>query len=137
MSNFDRILIPINGNESAMDFAIDTAKNAGAKLYLLTTYRLTDHNPDMKIVDNKSIRQTLEEEMRNKVESAYNEKLSTSGVPFEILVEIGFLSDRIIANIDELDIDVLVMDNMSFDSDDVIGERFHELKIPVLFKSAS
>ncbi|MFT7020603.1 MAG: DNA-binding LacI/PurR family transcriptional regulator, partial [Cyclobacteriaceae bacterium] len=65
-------------------------------------------------------------------EKHYKKILARYEVKPELLVEVGFLTDRIIATIDEKQIDILLLDGLNKGSDENLIERFEELKVPVL-----
>jgi hypothetical protein len=48
------------------------------------------------------------------------------------MVEIGFLVDRIISNITEKQIDILLLDKLKVDGDEALIDRFSEITIPVM-----
>lgn len=131
MSQFNKILLPINGNKSAVEYALDMAKRSNAKLYLLKTYRLVEEMKKLHSSD-KSLKLTIDEKIEKEIEDKYSHLLDASGVQYELLVEVGFLSDRIISNIKEKEIDMLLLDGLSKWSDDNLIDRFSELEVPVL-----
>ena len=132
MAEVKRILFPLNGNESALDFAIDIAKKAKARLYILHTYRLIDLHKKHAEGKNKSIIRDISESVEKDFKEKYEEKLMRSGVNYEFMIEIGFLIDRIIANIREKNIDMLLMEKDKMDQDETMKDRFSELKIEVV-----
>jgi hypothetical protein len=131
MSQFKRILLPINGNLPAIEYALDMAKRSNAHLYLLKTYRLVEEMKKLHSSD-KSLKLTIDEKIEKEIEDEYSQILNTSGVDYELLVEVGFLSDRIISNIKEKEIDMLLLDGLSKLGDDNLVDRFSELNVPVL-----
>lgn len=131
MSQFNKILLPINGNKSAVEYALDMAKRSTAKLYLLKTYRLVEEMKKLHSSD-KSLKLTIDEKIESEIENKYRNLLEGSGVQYELLVEVGFLSDRIISNIKEKEIDMLLLDGLSKWADDNLIDRFSELEVPVL-----
>lgn len=131
MSQFNRILLPINGNLPAIEYALDMAKKSDATLFLLKTYRLVEEMKKLHSSD-KSLKLTIDEKIEQEIEDQYNHVLKASGVNYELMVEVGFLSDRIISNIKEKSIDMLLLDGLSKWGDDNLIDRFSELEVPVL-----
>lgn len=131
MASFKKILFPLNGKPEAVDFAVEIARKSGAKLFLLKAYRLTDKKIKKQPGD-KSVKHTLDRMIHEEFERLYLEKLKASGIKFEFMVEIGFLTDRIIAAIKEKDIDMLMLDGLDQKNDDSIIERLNELTVPVM-----
>ncbi|MFT4738128.1 MAG: putative transcriptional regulator [Cyclobacteriaceae bacterium] len=131
MSIFKRILLPINGNNHAVEYAFDMAKKSNAKLFLLKTYRLLEEMKKIKAED-KSLKMSIEQKIEEDFEKHYKKILARYEVKPELLVEVGFLTDRIIATIDEKQIDILLLDGLNKGSDENLIERFEELKVPVL-----
>lgn len=131
MSQFNRILLPINGNLPAIEYALDMAKQSNAQLYLLKTYRLVEEMKKLHSSE-KSLKLTIDEKIEQEIEDQYSHVLNSSGVDYELMVEVGFLSDRIISNIKEKEIDMLLLDGLSKWGDDNLIDRFSELEVPVL-----
>jgi hypothetical protein len=131
MSQFNRILLPVNGSKEAIRYALDMARRSDAKLYFLLTYRLLDEINKQKSKD-KSIKLTLDEQIEEEFFETNHDLLQDCDVEYELLVEVGFLSDRIISNIQEREIDMLLLDGLSKVSDEKLIERFAELHVPVL-----
>jgi DNA-binding LacI/PurR family transcriptional regulator len=127
MSIFKRILLPINGNNHAVEYAFDMAKKSNAKLFLLKTYRLLEEMKKIKAED-KSLKMSIEQKIEEDFEKHYKKILARYEVKPELLVEVGFL----IATIDEKQIDILLLDGLNKGSDENLIERFEELKVPVL-----
>ena len=126
MSQFNRILLPINGNLPAIEYALDMAKQSNAQLYLLKTYRLVEEMKKLHSSE-KSLKLTIDEKIEQEIEDQYSHVLNSSGVDYELMVEVGFLSDRIISNIKEKEIDMLLLDGLSKWGDDNLIDRFSEL----------
>lgn len=131
MSQFKRILLPVNGNPKAVEYALDMAKQSSAKVFFLKTYRLVEEMQRLHSTE-KSLKLTLDEEIEKEFESKYKRILQNSEVDFELLVEVGFISDRILANIKEKKIDMLLLDGLNRWNDDNLIDRFTELEVPVL-----
>lgn len=131
MSQFNRILLPINGNQQAIEYALDMAKRSNAQLFLLKTYRLVEEIKKLNSSE-KSLKLSIDEKIEQEIENEYSHVLSSSGVDYELMVEVGFLSDRIISNIKEKEIDMLLLDGLSKWGDDNLIDRFSELEVPVL-----
>lgn len=131
MASFKKILFPLNGKPEAVDYAVEIAKRSGATLYLLKAYRLTDKKVN-KLPADKSVKHTLDRLIHEEFEKLYLDKLKNSGLKYELLVEVGFLTDRIIAAIKEKNIDMLMLDGLDQKNDDSIIERLSELTVPVM-----
>lgn len=131
MSQFKRILFPINGNPKAIEYALDMAERSRAKIFLLKTYRLLEEMGKHK-TSEKSLKLSIDEVIENEFHEKYRELLDKSTVQYELLVEVGFLTDRIISNIKEKQIDMLLLDGLDTGKDEMLLERFPELKVPVL-----
>ena len=132
MSVFSRILFPLNGNEKALDYAISLAKPDDAKLFLLHTYRLTDMKDKVSSNGNKSVIGQIDERFHDKFNKTYLKKLEASGLEFELMVEVGFLVDRIVANIKEKSIDMLLLEGLNANDDDTLVEHLPSLTVPVM-----
>ena len=112
MSSFKNILFPLNGSQQALDYAIMMAKKSDARLHLLKTYRLNDAlaNQD-KSVSAKNRKDSLYEQLVEDFESRYQSRLDQSGIAYDFTVDIGFLTDRILAAIEDLNIDMLLINS--------------------------
>lgn len=132
MASFKNILFPINGNPDAVDYAMEIARKSDARLYLLKAYRLTEHNKIEPSPEDKTVKHAIERTIKEKIEKLYGEKLRSSGMDFEIMVEVGFLTDRIFAAIADKNIDMLMLDGLDQKNDDSMIERISELTIPVM-----
>ena len=130
MSSFKRILFPLNGNVSALDYAVDLAKQSDAMLYLLHTYRLVDIKQRHK--EGGSIIRNIDDELEQNFRDKYESRLVDSKIQYEFMLEIGFLMDRIISNIKEKEIDILLLDKLKVDGDEAMIERFNDIKVPVM-----
>lgn len=133
MSSFKNILFPLNGSQQALDYAIMMAKKSDARLHLLKTYRLNDAlaNQD-KSVSAKNRKDSLYEQLVEDFESRYKSRLDQSGIAYDFTVEIGFLTDRILAAIEDLNIDMLLINSFQKSPDDSIIERIQEVSVPVM-----
>jgi hypothetical protein len=131
MSSFKNILFPINGSQQALDYAIMMAKKSYAKLHFLKTYRLTDTRGD-KSLSAKSIKDSLYQQLVDEFESTYKSRLEESGINYDFKVEIGFLTDRILAAIEDSKIDMLLINSFQKSHDDSIIERIQEVSVPVM-----
>ncbi|MDH5609045.1 MAG: universal stress protein [Cyclobacteriaceae bacterium] len=132
MAKFKRILFPVNGNESALKYAVDMAKQYNAKLFLLHTYRLIDLQKQFENKGTKSLKRTIDDSFEEEFEKKYGHRFVAADIDYEFLIEIGFLTDRIVANIKEKNIDMLLLEGLVNNNDDSLMERFAELNIPVL-----
>ena len=131
MSQFKRILFPVNGNTHAIEYALDMAQRSHAKIFLLKTYRLLEEMSKHKAGD-KSLKLSIDELIEQEFNEKYRPILDKWDVDYELLVEVGFLTDRIISNISEKKIDMLLLDGLNTNTDEMLLERFPELKVPVL-----
>ena len=131
LSTFKKILLPIGNSEHAIHYAVDLARQSEAKLYLLRTYRLLEEVRIHKSVD-KSLKSSLDDLIEEEFFSKYRELLDRSGVDYELLVEVGFLFDRISANIQERGIDMLLIDKHYPGLDEPLRDQFKKIMIPVL-----
>ena len=131
MSHFNHILVPVNGNASTIEYALDMAQRSNAKLYFLKTYRLVEEIKRHPTTDT-SVKQSIDEQIEKEFLENYQALLQDVMVEYELLVEVGFLSDRIIANIRDKDIDMLLLDGFNKGNDEMLIERFSELPVPVL-----
>jgi SET domain-containing protein len=132
MANFRRILLPLNGNERVLDYAIDMALKTDAKLFILHAYRLTDLKKNHNGRKNSSIKTGLDEALIEEFKSKYEKRLKDAAIDYELNIEIGFLMDRILANIEEYNIDMVMLEGIEHFKDDSNFEKFHLLNVPVL-----
>jgi nucleotide-binding universal stress UspA family protein len=107
-----KILIPSDlnpGMPESIPYAIALSEWTGAQIYILLTYRLIEDSEETR--DNKkvSIREQLNEQAKKKVELIRSNFPMTCESRCEFLIEIGFLSDRIRANIRKHNIDLVIM----------------------------
>ena len=107
------------------------AQRSHAKIFLLKTYRLLEEMSKHKAGD-KSLKLSIDELIEQEFNEKYRPILDKWDVDYELLVEVGFLTDRIISNISEKKIDMLLLDGLNTNTDEMLLERFPELKVPVL-----
>jgi len=127
-----QFIYPVNGDAFAFDYALELAKKSNAKLYILYTYRISDihlafHGEKSSAINRKSFDDSIHEKLKEKLEL----KLIGSKIHYEYLVEIGFLPDRLISNIAEKGIDLVILNNLNHHKDDGLIDRMDELTIPV------
>ncbi len=121
-----KILIPADLNPDipeSIPYAIALSEWTGARIYILLTYRLIDHDDEHSDTKKISIREQLDKLAKKKVDLIRSQFPSTCNECCEFLIEIGFLSDRIRVNIRKHQIDLVVM-NQSMGK---ILELGHEL----------
>jgi len=128
-----RFIFPVKEDIAVFDNALELALKSNAKLYLLYTYRISDiHSSFHSEKANTINRVSFDESIHHKMKENFGKKLSESNIQFEYLVEIGFLPDRLIANISEKHIDLVILSNLNSHKEDGLIERMEELTIPVL-----
>lgn len=104
-----KILLPTDFREescSALKYAIERAKENNAYLYILHTFRLVDLAENMDVLLAKKI---METEAKAKFENLERELLKPAKIRYQFLNDVGFLSDRIVKNVKEHDIDMVLL----------------------------
>jgi nucleotide-binding universal stress UspA family protein len=108
----NKILFPTDFSQSsidAMQYAVRLSATLGAELIILHTFRLTDtHLEGKKLFDSKK---NLEISAINEFNVFDDKYLKHTGIRYLFLSEVGFMSDRIISNIKEHKIDLLMLGN--------------------------
>ncbi|MEM1408349.1 MAG: universal stress protein [Bacteroidota bacterium] len=112
MKLYKKILYPTDFSENSirtMDYALRVSKNQSAELILLYAYRLINSGNS----DHISHRNNVAEHGRKNYETVNKELLINSEVGHTYLSEVGFIEDRILATVNENDIDlVLICDSV-------------------------
>jgi hypothetical protein len=118
----------------ALKCAIALAKDLGAHLIILYTYRLTrDHKEE--VFERK---RRTEEQAVNNFSAIENDLLKTSGITYEFKTEIGFVADRVEALVRKTPIGFLVMDrNMTFETRESFEELLANMVIPTVIVPAA
>lgn len=132
MSEAYRFIYPLDDTNGSIGYAIEMARQSNAKLYLLFTYRLTDIHAGFIKPEGGSIKKSFDESIQEKLENEFGKLLKKEGVAYEFLVEIGFLPDRLIANVTEKNIDMILLNDLLKHREDGLMDRIREMPIPVL-----
>lgn len=110
ISNINRILFPTDFSKDsiqALSSAIDLAKQHDAELILLYAYRLIKTQGSNE--DISGLKASLALEANQEFIKLKELKLNSSKVKTSFLCEVGFLSDRLLATVDNEKIDFLVI----------------------------
>jgi len=110
---FHKILFPTDFSKNSFQniaFAINLAKQNKAELIILYAYRLikVDSDDQNEMVDLKT---KFETEAKLKFNKWKESILDSAQINFSFSCDIGFLSDRIISNVNKNKIDLVVISN--------------------------
>ncbi|MEM6360483.1 MAG: universal stress protein [Bacteroidota bacterium] len=108
MKLYKKILYPTDFSQNSirtMDYALRVSKDQNAELILLYAYRLINNGNS----DHISHRNNLAEHGWKNYEAVNKELLADSEVGYTYLSEVGFIEDRILATVNENDVDLVVI----------------------------
>lgn len=108
MRLYNKILYPTDFSKnsiSTIDYALKVSKDQNAELILLYAYRLINNGS----LDYISHRNNMAEHGQKGYESLNREKLEGSDIRYSYLSEVGFIEDRILANVKEQDVDLVIL----------------------------
>ena len=113
---FRRILFPTDFSENslrALEYALLMTEKNEAELMILYTYRLINNEYNLDTKNRVALKKELEAQAGLVFDRLDRELLSLSGITYTLLSEIGFVADRILANVDNYNIDLIILcDNM-------------------------
>ncbi len=105
-----KILFPIDFSGSsieALNYVVRLSNAFESDLIVLHTYRLINAFLDNNNLPN--MKKDLEIHANNQFKLIEDQYLKSSGIHYLFQSEVGFISDRIISNVKEFDIDLLVL----------------------------
>lgn len=108
MKLYSKILYPTDFSEDSVrtiNYALKVSRDQNAELILLYAYRLINNDNS----DHISHRNSLAEHGRKSYEMVNRELLKDSNVSYTYLSEVGFIEDRILANVKEKDVDLVIL----------------------------
>jgi len=135
---FHKILFPTDFSEDSINnltFALNLAKQNQAELIILYAYRLikVDSDKQSEMLDLKT---KFETEAKIKFNKLKETILNSTQIKFSFSCDIGFLSDRIILNVNKNKIDLVViskkMEHFIIEKKDNSKEISNSLTCPVL-----
>lgn len=106
---FNTILYPsdiVNGVDRTIDYVANLAHTSEADLIVLHSFRL--NTPDIESTDIAEVKNMIEREVRFEFEHANAKTLEKLGIPYTLLIEVGFLPDRILSAIKNHQIDLVI-----------------------------
>lgn len=109
MNASPHILFPIGRNLQDLQKVVRFAEQCGGQLLLLFTYRLTDSNITRQLGSKKRVIAGMANGIRSELETLFADVLGSTQAAPELLVEVGFLSDRIAAAIADRPVDIVVL----------------------------
>jgi nucleotide-binding universal stress UspA family protein len=138
MQLFNQILFPTDFSEAsnhAMKYAIHLCRHSKANLLILYAYRLIDENPLEGIQVNISLKEKLEKQVAAKFSVLEKELLASAQIPYQLLSDVGFISDRIMVNMQLHQVDLLLLcQSMQHSLADSMQELLmQQEKCPVMF----
>lgn len=112
----------------ALKWSIGLARNLGAHLTILYTYRLFKQNGEAV-----TMKRIIEKEAAKNFGALESELLSGSGIEYEFKTEVGFMADRIGAHAKKKDIGFLVMGKtMSTANKEIFDDLVAHLNVPLV-----
>ncbi|MDX1629050.1 MAG: universal stress protein [Fulvivirga sp.] len=135
---FNRILFPTDFTSSSMDalhYVVELSGLNEAELYFLHTYRLIDS--DLYGNEIVKAKRLLEQQAMDRFKKWDDDFLKQTKLKYSFNTEVGFISDRIVSNIQQYDIDLLVLcksiqDKMKEKSERGYNSLLKDLSCPVM-----
>jgi len=136
---FRKILFPTDFSDESintLEYVVRLSTMNQSELLILYTFRLIGTDDDTKkLVDAKRM---LEDNARQAFEKIDNALLRHSSLSYTFLSEVGFISDRIMSNIKEHDVDLLILYDKMHDKIDEKLESgssslMSQISCPVMF----
>lgn len=103
-------MFPIGRNLRDLEKVVRYAEHSGGHLLLLFTYRLTDSSITRHL-GKKRVIAGMANGIRSELETLFADVLAHTHLVPELLVEVGFLSDRIAAAIADRPVDMVILGN--------------------------
>jgi nucleotide-binding universal stress UspA family protein len=118
-----------DSSKQAIAWTVSMARQIGAKIIILHTYRL------LRSLNGEAVKlkKKMEEEARKNFEVVEKEFLINQGISYDFKTEVGFVIDRVEDYAKNGSIRFLVMDkNMSTSNKEMFNDLLEHLKVPLV-----
>jgi len=110
--SYNKILLPIDlemDPEEVISKGLDLSRHTGATLIILHAYRLIMNSHNHPMSSNCNIKTCLESKAINLFKKLEQQVLQNSSVPYRFFSEVGFISDRIVANANNQQVEAVLI----------------------------